>query len=275
VCRLSKRESVATNRRVAPPTMDRTLRGPGAVGPQEEELQRLANNLNKETSAEATITCLEALNAALEDELTVAKRAKVLLSAGTLPTVVRLLKGDMGPHASADPHNMLSTTRGLAGKLLSRLLDTDFGMAAVASAPDIIPPLIDALRDAPTDQGRCAAAYGLLILAHMEPASQKAVAEGGVMGPLLALYIKLGADSLATPSVKHVLELAHVLVRSGTGPLREIRRAIRVADEMQAFAAMLILKVNIPAPIRTAWTSRSMCSAVIPSLQPSHLYTVA
>jgi hypothetical protein len=223
--------------------MEGTSGAAESLGSKDQGLQTLANDPVKDTSGEAIGTSVEVRNAATEDGPTGAER-RVLLNAGNLPAIVQLLCGDVGPEPTAEMPNMPSTIRQLAGNVLARLLETDVGVATLASGPDLVPHLTDALRDAPTEQGRCAAAHGLMILAHAKPAYRKAMAEAGVMGLLLALYIKLGADSLSTPEVEHVLELAHTLVRSETRALRDLRRAIQVSDKIQAFAAMLILQVS-------------------------------
>jgi hypothetical protein len=125
-------------------------------------------------------------------------------------------------------------------------------MAELASAEGIVLPLLDAFRQAPDALGRCATAQILALLARDQPAYCTAMADGGVMGLLLKLYMELDNSDMAT--LEPALELAGELLRTGTAAVRDLGRAIRGQDAYKSFAAMLILQVgpsflrHIPTP---------------------------
>jgi hypothetical protein len=72
--------------------------------------------------------------------------------------------------------------------------------------------------------------------------------EGGVMGLVLKLYMELGNS--ATAPLEPALELARVLLCSGTAAVREVGREIRGQDVNMSFAAMLMLEVGPTCSLR-------------------------
>jgi hypothetical protein len=89
----------------------------------------------------------------------------------------------------------------------------------------------------------------LLVLADVEPAHRKGMAEAGVMGLLLALYAGIGdsaSPGFAEKSAMLAARLARLLVESTTVAARDLERAICAQDPLQCFGALLLLQVRQP-----------------------------
>ncbi len=75
------------------------------------------------------------------------------------------------------------------------------------------------------------------------------MAEAGVMGPLRALYnkmedLELTVQGFPKQAMALAARLVRILVQSKTVAVRELERAICVADPVQSFGALRMLQVR-------------------------------
>jgi hypothetical protein len=116
-------------------------------------------------------------------------------------------------------------------------------MAGTGTTTSSIMALIRALRDAPSMAERCAATRKLLTTADAQPAKRKAMAEAGLMGLLLLLYVDIQGHPEAAQFGMLAGNLARTLLDSGTVAARDLERAIRAPEPAQTFAALVLLQV--------------------------------
>jgi hypothetical protein len=226
--------------------------GTRALGIDMEALQRLAEDLRRDTSAIAIFTCLRALVASFEDPGEADERALLLVRAGGLPAVIRHLRGTVTADGTPDQgitSNAISSTA--AEALLGLLTLTDVTVAEHSVARGVIPLLIDALRDAPSMVGRCRAAHVLFALANAHPQECRTIADAGAVELVLSFYndiysmpSEIWAADFATELAGPPGALVRVLVQSGTHAASDLRRAICAREIVPAFSALLLAQVH-------------------------------
>jgi hypothetical protein len=168
---------------------------------------------------------------------------------------------------------MRGTITDMAGKALSALIHmNDATMAEFGNAPNILLPLIDALRAAPALAARSYATHMLHMRANAHPEECVAMAEAGVVGLVLALYQDIWSsppDGWNLPFAKDLAgtaaTLVHVLLESGTGAADDLRQAICSPQTVDAYMALLLVQVCCPwshprKPVKIIVRAR-LCSA--------------
>lgn len=209
---------------------------------QEEEFQRLAEDLATETSAKAILQFLPKLFGALDAEVAEGGNLPpAFLLAGGVPTVIRLLQGN--PTADAAPDAVRRNIAMAAGACLDRVTYCCAGKHTVLPAK-LVPALTSALRDAPHIIARMAAAKAMVSIAASEAEQRRAMAEGGVIGLVLAFLLDAGDDFEDVDKFGAVWVLARDLVCWEMAAVREIRRAMCTADADLAFMAVQVLMVR-------------------------------
>jgi hypothetical protein len=240
----------------------------------EEALQSVAEDLSSNSSADATLDRLKALNLALNDALTTDGLAPATMAL-LLPSVVRLLRGNPTAATVIDP-DMRSAISGEAGGVLDRLVLHSSGLPQLASSTSLVSPLMKALRDAPNVVGRIAAARALTMVADTQPAQCRALAKAGGIGLVLAFFDEVGDLSGDREKLGPVWDLAHVLLSSQPFAVRDLRRAICGRETDQNFIALIVLQVGSstqqshvfarkaplhcrPSMCMQAWWSNALC----------------
>jgi hypothetical protein len=229
--------------------MPTVARAPGQLGPK---MQSLAADLRSATSAEILSARIDALKAALDDAQTQKFVAFVFIAAGGLTAIIRLLRSTATSDARSAKNSMPSAISFQAGEALSCLLNNVAGHSHVALDKSLVPGLVDALRDAPTDLGRCVAARALRIHGGARAQHCRAMAEAGVVGLAVAAYTEVAELAWETGIADPILQLARILVGSdGTGT-RDLIRVMRARDKHQSFAALMLLYVSTSCCIYSA-----------------------
>jgi hypothetical protein len=217
-----------------------------------EASQRLADDLQRDTSAIAILTCLRALVASFEDPVEADKRALLFVRAGGLPPVIHHLRGTVTADGTPDQgitSNAISSTA--AEAVLGLLTLSDVTVAEHSVARGVIPSLLDALRDAPSMLGRSKAAYVLFAIANAHPKECRTIADAGVVGLVLAFYNDIYSlpsgiweSNFATELAGPPGALVRVLVQLETGAANDLRRAICARAAAPAFNALLLAQVT-------------------------------
>jgi hypothetical protein len=236
------RQSQVLHKFGQPPTM--VTRSRTGSGPEEATAQRLAEELQKESSPSSTLRSLEELFLGLAIEPTGKQMALTFLRAGGLSTLIHHLGGGAAAAPLADSNMMPSDISEEAAKALNELLHTyDTTMAELRATTSFITPLVSALRAAPSMLARCVAADALAQIAAAQPAQGKAMAETGVMGLVLALYAAIWELPDAPEMAKPAAALSCALLCSEKHAARELEQAIRSPDAVQAFTALILFQV--------------------------------
>jgi hypothetical protein len=227
---------------------------PGTSALDETAYQKLAEDLHTETSAKAILTHLEAFVVGISDPARAGNRAGIFLRAGGLAALVPYLKGTT---TSDGTTHDIATSLAVADKATEALLKLsqldDATRAAIRHGTNIIPPLILALKTAPTVTARSAAASVLHSLADAHPEECPAMAEAYVVELVVMMYHQIAslppgvwdfplAKDLTYPGAA----LVQVLVRSGTRAATDLRRAICSPQPVRAFTALLLVQVRCP-----------------------------
>jgi hypothetical protein len=206
--------------------------------------QTLAEELRTETSAEVILDRLKALSLALDDQAMADTGALVFVRAGGLPTIVRLLMGVATADGKLDAKLSTATISGYAGGLLERILNNTANNGERNFPRELVPHLINALRDAPDFVARVAAAQVLLVLAITQRAQRKAMVDAGVMGAMLAFFSVREYATWSLDKVSPARELACVLVCSETAAMRDLQRVICGPETNLAFTGLVLLHVR-------------------------------
>jgi hypothetical protein len=173
------------------------------------------------------------------------------LSRNSTPDVTSQSSATSNATSHATPDAMRRAITDTAGKALAALLNVnDATRAVVGNATDSIPPLIDALRAAPTLKARSFASHLLHTVADAYPEECMAMAEAGVVGLVLALYHDIWSSSWDKWNLSYARNLSdapaflvHVLVGSGTGAADDLRRAICSRQTVDAYIALQLVQV--------------------------------
>lgn len=171
--------------------------------------------------------------------------ARVFLRAGGLPTLIRHLRGA----ATSDSDQAVASpdVADWAAEALSALRNTRSKVRLGLSMSDI-PPLVDALRDAPTLGSRCEAVDLLLVLAKAQPSECTAIVEAGVFGLVLTLHAMLsdytGQARDVNDDLRQVVKLARQLLCSGAGAANELRLAMLAPHPADCFTALVLAQVH-------------------------------
>lgn len=216
--------------------------------------EELAKELLMETSPETILQNLQAIKVSFCRPLDLATAGRgplKFLRAGGLPAVVRHLRGTATSGAANDPDASPSAISNAAAEVMSELLSDracKMGactLAEVKAATGVVPPLIDALRDAASNKARAMAAHTLGILAKAQPPDSRAMAEAGVIGLVLDFYAKIGdlSERENLGNLAPATDLACWLVCSQAVAARDLREAICGADTFQTYAALALLQV--------------------------------
>ncbi len=172
----------------------------------------------------------------------------VFLRGGGALAVIRLLRGTATLDASADTGISFAISSQAAQVLSELLLVAPSLMAELVETAHLIPPLLDALRDAPDDMGRAAAARTLLELADARPESCRAMAEAGGVRAVVAAYVGTQPVAWELGFAEAGLELGRRLVQSERAAARDLISTIRAPETIPAFAALLFLQVTLSRP---------------------------
>jgi hypothetical protein len=194
----------------------------------------------------ARLKDLRAVTEALEHQQTGEQAALKVLREGSLPTLICYVRGPVTPARTRDP--VIPWISAQATAALNALLRWENAILPdLQVATGVVMPLIDVLQNTPQERNRIVACSWLLLLAKVQPAQHKAMAEAGVMGLLLALCNdagKFGADDqhIAKQALNKVAGLARILVQSRTVAAHDLKAAIRAPEPAQSFGALLLLK---------------------------------
>jgi hypothetical protein len=222
-------------------TMPTGTRAPGQLGPK---VQSLAADLRSATSAEILSARIDALKAALDDAQTQNFVAFVFMAAGGLTAIIRLLRSTATSDPRSSKNSTPSTISFQAGEALSCLLNNVAGHSHVALDKGLVPGLVDALRDAPTDLRRCMAARASEIHGGARPEHLRAMAEAGVVGLAVVAYTEVAELAWETGIAVPILALARILVGSEGIGTRDLIRVMRAPDKHKSFAALMLLYVS-------------------------------
>jgi hypothetical protein len=214
----------------------------------------LTKLVRTETSPEMIVDRLQILKRALQDEEVTDMCALIFVRNGGLPTLIRHLKGVATSDGASNADVTPAMISAYAGETLHMILNSNNRKAELVSPPGIIPPLIDALRDAPHVLARTAAAQALLLLVLTQPAGHRAMVDAGVMGAVAAYFIRGKNSPMAVDKAGPTWDLAQLLLCSQPAAVRDLRLLICGPDTEQAFTALLILHVRhsctMPRPPR-------------------------
>jgi hypothetical protein len=238
---------------------------PGRNARNKEVFQSLAEDLRTETLAEVILDRLKALDVALDDKVMASSGPLAFIRAGGLPTLIRLLKGASTSDGTQDAESTLDAVSGHAGVLLKRILQDIVKKGELKFPGELLPPLIEALGDAPSLVARLAAAQVLMLLAHTKPAQRRAMAEAGVMGAVLAFFASVGDPACGEEKAGPTWTLARIVVSQESAAVRDLRLVICGPQTESAFLAIVILQVCrlvlLPPP-----GFLSLCACVSPQL---------
>jgi hypothetical protein len=222
-------------------------RGTASQARREKTLESLAKDLRTETSLTTITKRLKVLKIALSDPQTSDNDAVVFVRAGGLPAVIRHLGGLAPSGATCGSDVTFSARAALAGDTMTKLLLSKAVMADFSSQTDVVPLLIGVLRNTSSFMARSQAAQGLMLIADSQPAWCRGMAEEGIVGLVLDVYVTFRAQPLSTAAsafVEPSLELAHILVCSERAALEDLGRGIQTLKKTKCFGALLILKVS-------------------------------
>jgi hypothetical protein len=212
---------------------------------REKELKSLAKDLRTETSPSTILKHLKALNIALSDPQTSDPDALVFLRAGGLPALIRHLTGNAASGGTHTSDTTLSARIAYAGETLKHVLLSNAVMAELASDTGVVPSLIGVLRSTPSPVAQSAAAQGLMLIAHGQAAHRGVMAEAGVVGMVLDLYVTfVAAQSLPWALMEPPLDLARLLVCSQMGGVEDLARGIQSLERTRCFGALVVLQVS-------------------------------
>ncbi len=155
-----------------------------------------------------------------------------------------LRRADPASDAPTTTDSTRSGISGQAGDGPSTLVIGDAPIAQLLNAAGVLPSVIDALRDAPNFTARFSAAHVLAIFAEARPAQRRAIAEAGVMGLLLELFIEAGNMFLDLGKTAPGWNLARVLLSKEPVAVRDLRRAISGPRVDVTFKALVFLQVR-------------------------------
>jgi hypothetical protein len=211
----------------------------------EASVQKLADDLQTETSPEIILEHLEALSTALEDQAMGAKLALVFLRAGGLPTVIHHLDPPAMSALISEEEVTPSSIRVAASKALRGLLRTDTVndiRQKLHVAEGLLPPLGAAFRDASLPI-RDTVVRTLALLAIAQPAQCKGMVDADVMGLFLAFYCDVGDSREPMEFTIPVAKLTIILVKSDLRAAHQLKQAILGPKIAQTFAALVLLQV--------------------------------
>jgi hypothetical protein len=109
----------------------------------------------------------------------------------------------------------------------------------------LVPPVLNAFRDAPALLARLSAAQALLGLGSRQQRQRKVMVQGGVMRAVVEVVIAGGDSAWATEKVGFAWELAYVLLCTETAAVRDLQRVISGPHTDQAFTALVVLHVRL------------------------------
>jgi hypothetical protein len=212
---------------------------------EEAEVMRLAEDLRAEASLESILESLELLCNSLNDPKEKDTVAGIFLQAGGLPILIHHLRSTSLSNCNSSPDSIQSVVAEKAALALTVLVNSehDILLPALEVVTGIMMPLMDILRAGGSLQNRCLAVDVLLELAVSQAKAGSEMADAGVMGLLLSLYLEIqelpDAKALSLPLATLAVRLASFEPVAAD----DFEAAIRVPDTVQAFAAMTILQV--------------------------------
>jgi hypothetical protein len=216
-------------------------RAPAIPREDEEPIVQLAKDLSTETSKESLLKALDLLSERLDDPESRDSVALTFVGAGGLPTLIHHFCGTSPSSPTTPADNMAVSDK--ARIVLKLLLESECDMMEVLdAAPGVTSPLINMLRSG-TLQSRCTAVDTLRHLSMATAAST--MTKAGVIRLGLSLYIEVQDSSQASLLSVPVAALALSLATSDDHACSELIDLIKAPDIVQAFGAMLMVKVRL------------------------------
>jgi hypothetical protein len=159
---------------------------------EEAQVMRLAEHLRREASSETVLESLELLCSILNEPKKKDSLAVMFLRAGGLPTLIHHLGGTTPSTCNSSPDSIQFAVTEKASEAVTLLIRSgrDIVMPTMEVVTGIMAPLMDILR-AGSLQNRCLAAEVLLLLAMGQVEEGSDMANAGVMGLLLSLYVEI------------------------------------------------------------------------------------
>ncbi len=185
---------------------------------------------------------MKQLNPTLHEDVPADNKLHSYLWGDGLPKLISLLTRTAT--SGSTPHRMRSSISQETREALADIFGSEIGAVEVLSVKDIIPPLVDALRDAPHMYARAGAAHALRVIAEAQPTERKAMAKAGVLGLLLRFLNELEDADCPLKDGVPAMDLARDLLRWEGVAMRELRQAIRKDEASMTLSALLVLQVH-------------------------------
>jgi hypothetical protein len=219
-------------------------KAPATSSSEEAVVLKLAEDLRTEASSKSVLKSIKLLFKCLNCPYRGDAVAARFLRADGLPALIRHIQGTATQSPTGCQDAIQSAVSEKATAALRALLRTSEAVRdQLGDMPGIMKPLIDTLCDASLE-GRCAAAEALVALLVAERAHSAAMADAGVIGLTLSLYIDLLESPEGPILSKGPAMLVRGLVSSAKDAACDFEQAIRGPDSVQAFAALTILQVR-------------------------------
>jgi hypothetical protein len=167
-----------------------------------------------------------------------------IIEAAFLPKIICLHRAGPASDAATTTDRTRSATSQQAGEVPDMLVIGSTPLPQVLNAPGVVPSMIGALRDRPDFIGRFAAAHVLTIVGEGRPAQRRAMAEAGVIGLLLELFIEVGNKFWDIEETESGWNLARMLLILEPIAARDLRQAMCGPRVDLAFKALVFLQVR-------------------------------